>query len=150
MANEMFGHELMGYTLARTPFYRHLLSLTRGEMSEAELEELRITLCDSVIGLIQAKANYQEQYELDLGAVIATAKGFATALTEVIGSIQHRPAPTPLRMHHCGAVWELVFDPTREAVATWTDEKGRVWRKVEAEFEDDREFPPFWGDGDGQ
>ena len=137
MSQNIKAYEGMGSILARLPFSTSLKSVY-SSIAEEEQDALQHALQASVSALIRAR----HYYLLDDDAVEACAAGFALELTRiVVGSrIEHKQVPQ--RMHVDGSDWELVFDPGPKTDCLRTDEKGRVWRKLEAisAFDDDLPF----------
>lgn len=129
------AYEGMGSILARLPFVNSLKSVYGSPVSQEEQDALTHALRHSASALIRAR----QYYQLGDDAVEACAAGFAAALMDIfITGRQEDQCLMPQRMHVDGDDWELVFDPGPPSDRLRTDEKGRVWRKLEVMAD---EFP---------
>lgn len=127
MSNNFKAYEGMGSILARLPFSISLENLRSNRLSDEEQYLLRDSLHSSAAILIRAR----QYYALEEMAIEALAEGFALELVRVFVDARVEEVRPVQTMHVDGDVWELVFDPGAEIDRQRTDEKGRVWRKVE-------------------
>ena len=131
MSNNFKAYQDMGSIIARLPFSICLENINDTNISDEGQYYLRQALHASVLTLIHARQFYQ----LEEGAVEACADGFAGALTRIfVGTRRENEQPSQM-MQVDGDTWELVFDPGPRDDHLRTDEKGRVWRKVEVDID---------------
>ena len=136
-ANTTKAYEDMGSILARLPFINSLKTLYGSSISEEECEALGQAMRVSVSALMRAR----QYYQLGEDGVDGCAAGFARVLVDLFVGTRREDKPTAQRMRVDGNEWELVFDPGPRMDQLRTDEKGRVWRKVEIFAFDDVELP---------
>lgn len=139
MSNNIKAHECMGSILAQLPFNTSLKSIYSETITEEEKDALQHALQVSVSTLIQARHDYQLSDE----AVEACAEGFALELTRIVVGARLEHGHPVQTMQVDGHTWELAFDPGPKTKPLRTDEKGRVWRKVEDPFSDPSDGSPF-------
>lgn len=135
MSNEYddAAFKAMGAILMLLPFRTSLNYLYADSFTEEEEVALHGALKVAVTVLMTARKDYQ----LGPEAIGACAAGVASELVRIFiaGRIKHKPLKQ--RMQVDGHEWELMFDPGLSKERLRTDEKGRVWQKLQAGFFDD-------------
>jgi len=127
----------IGSISMRLPFSTSLESISADSFTLKETAALQHSLRTAVAVLMNARRDYQ----LGEAAIEACADGVATELVRIFtaGRIKHNSPKERMRVD--GYEWELMFDPGSTADELRTDEKGRVWRKLQAEADDLDDLP---------
>ena len=129
MSNQSSAFRAIGVTLLRSRLEQILKKLNGCNMSEDEAFRIDSVLNESLLALIQLCRNH----DLDEGGLDAVAGVYSESVTyNFVHAIGKIPAPKETRYEY-GATWQLEFDPGPPADDLRTDEKGRVWRKIEAD-----------------
>lgn len=140
MSNNSITYEYMGSTLARLPFKTSLKSIDSSTITDEEKSALHHALQVTVTELMLSGTFY----EINSAGVEDFAKGFAAELTRIFACGREKiSCPLVQTMQVDGHQWELLFDPGPKIDHLRTDEKGRVWHKVENHFEDFVDDCPF-------
>lgn len=122
-----------GAILMRLPFNISLKSIYRNDFTKEEEAALTHALKIAIAYLMTSKQDYGLEEE-DIGDCAA---GAATELVNIFIAERIDRTPPKKRMQVDGHEWELMFDPGPLKESLRTDEKGRVWQKLQAGFFDD-------------
>lgn len=137
---ECAAFKAMGSVLVRLPFSTSLKSIYADSFTREEEAALQHSLQIAIATLMRSR-NY---YQLGEDAIEACAAGVACELVRIFIAGRHDRNPPKQRMHVDGYEWELMFDPGPTTNGLRTDEKGRVWRKLQHEDDEfDVDAIPF-------